>query len=132
METIANLSLFVAGDDANKMMNVFNFNTKRKRVEAVDNRRIGTRSLENQKIITETENPFDTVKLHVKCLPVFKKIMDKNQMRKSKYIRIRNISEFPEKILHTLSEELMDNISILNRCCVIAEILYSMLIEKKC
>lgn len=94
LETIANLSLFVAGDDANKMMNVFNFNTKRKRVEAVDNRRIGTRSLENQKIITETENPFDTVKLHVKCLPVFKKIMDKKSdaevkvYQDQKYIRI--------------------------------------------
>lgn len=94
LETIANLSLFVAGDDANKMMNVFNFNTKRKRVEAVDNCRIGTRSLENQKIITETENPFDTVKLHVKCLPVFKKIMDKKSdaevkvYQDQKYIRI--------------------------------------------
>lgn len=94
LETIANLSLFVAGDDANKMMNVFNFNTKRKRVEAMNNRRIGTRSLENQKIITETENPFDTVKLHVKCLPVFKKIMDKKSdaevkvYQDQKYIRI--------------------------------------------
>jgi len=94
LETIANLSLFVAGDDANKMMNVFNFNTKRKRVEAMDNRRIGTRSLENQKIITETENPFDTVKLHVKCLPVFKKIMDKKSdtevkvYQSQKFIRI--------------------------------------------
>lgn len=77
LETIANLSLFVAGDDVNKMLNVFNFNTKRKRIEALDGRRIALRSLENQKIITETENPLDTVKLHVKCLPVFKKIMDK-------------------------------------------------------
>lgn len=59
------------------MMDVFNFNTKQKRIEALDGFRIGMRSLENQNIIVETENPFDTVKLHVKCLPVFKKIMDK-------------------------------------------------------
>lgn len=94
LETIANLSLFVAGDDVNKMLNVFNFNTKRKRIEALDNRRIALRSLENQKIITETENPFDTVKLHVKCLPVFKKIMDKKSdaevkvYQDQKFIRI--------------------------------------------
>ena len=41
-----------------------------------------------------TENPFDTVKLHVKCLPVFKKIMDKKSdagvkvYQDQKYIRI--------------------------------------------
>lgn len=77
LETIVNLSLFTAGTDVNKMMDVFNFNTKQKRIEALDGFRIGMRSLENQNIIVETENPFDTVKLHVKCLPVFKKIMDK-------------------------------------------------------
>lgn len=94
LETIANLSLFVAGDDANKMMNVFNFNTKRKRVEALDGHRIGMRTIENQKIVAETENPFDTVKLHVKCLPVFKKIMDKKSdtevkvYQDQKFIRI--------------------------------------------
>ena len=94
LKTIANLSLFVTGDDVNKMMNVFNFNTKRKRVEVMDNHRIGMRSLENQKIITETKNPLDAVKLHVKCLPVFKKIMDKKSdagvkvYQDQKYIRI--------------------------------------------
>lgn len=77
LETIVNLSLFTAGTDVNKMMDVFNFNTKQKRIEALDGFRIGMRSLENQNIIVETENPFDTVKLHVKCLSVFKKIMDK-------------------------------------------------------
>lgn len=77
LETIVNLSLFTAGTDVNKMMDVFNFNTKQKRIEALDGFRIGMRSLENQNIIVGTENPFDTVKLHVKCLPVFKKIMDK-------------------------------------------------------
>lgn len=82
LETIVNLSLFTAGTDVNKMMDVFNFNTKQKRIEALDGFRIGMRSLENQNIIVETENPFDTVKLHVKCLPVFKKIMDKNLIRK--------------------------------------------------
>lgn len=67
LETIVNLSLFTAGTDVNKMMDVFNFNTKQKRIEALDRFRIGMRSLENQNIIVETENPFDTVKLHVKC-----------------------------------------------------------------
>lgn len=94
LKTIANLSLFVAGDDVNKMLNVFNFNTKRKRIEALDNHRIALRSLDSQEIITVTENPFDTVKLHVKCLPVFKKIMDKKSdagvkvYQDQKYIRI--------------------------------------------
>ena len=52
------------------------------------------RTLENQKIVAETENPFDTVKLHVKCLPVFKKIMDKKSdtevkvYQDQKFIRI--------------------------------------------
>lgn len=94
LETIVNLSSFVAGDDVNKMMNVFNFNTEQKRIEALDSHRIALRSLDSQEIITVTENPFDTVKLHVKCLPVFKKIMDKKSdaevkvYQDQKYIRI--------------------------------------------
>lgn len=88
LETIVNLSLFTARTD------VCNFNTKQKRVEATDGYRIGMRTLENQKIVAETENPFDTVKLHVKCLPVFKKIMDKKSdtevkvYQDQKFIRI--------------------------------------------
>lgn len=94
LETIVNLSSFVAGTDINEMMNVFNFNTKQKRVEVLDGHRIGLRSLGSQEIITVTENPFDTVKLHVKCLPVFKKIMDKKSnaevkvYQDKKFIRI--------------------------------------------
>lgn len=94
LETIVNLSLFTAGTGVNKMMNVFNFNTKQKRVETLDDHRIGMRTIENQKIVAETENPFDTVKLHVKCLPVFKKIMDKKSdtevkvYQDQKFIRI--------------------------------------------
>lgn len=94
LETIVNLSLFADGTDINEMMDVFNFNTKQKRVEAMDGHRIGMRTLENQKIVAETENPFDTVKLHVKCLPVFKKIMDKKSdtevkvYQDQKFIRI--------------------------------------------
>lgn len=95
LETIINLSLFTAGTDVNKMMDVFNFNTKQKRIEALDGFRSGMRSLENQNIIVETENPFDTVKLHVKCLPVFKKIMDKKSdsevkvYQDQKFIRVK-------------------------------------------
>lgn len=94
LETIVNLSSFVAGDDVNKMMNVFNFNTEQKRIEALDSHRIALRSLDSQEIITVTENPFDTVKLHVKCLSVFKKIMDKKSnaevkmYQDKKFIRI--------------------------------------------
>lgn len=94
LETIVNLSLFTAGTDVNEMKDVLNFNTKQKRVEATDGYRIGMRTLENQKIVAETENPFDTVKLHVKCLPVFKKIMDKKSdtevkvYQDQKFIRI--------------------------------------------
>lgn len=94
LETIVNLSSFVAGAGVDKMMNVFNFNTKQRRVEALDGYRIGLRSLDKQEIITVTKNPFDTVKLHVKCLPVFKKIMDKKSdaevkvYQDKKFIRI--------------------------------------------
>lgn len=87
LETLVNLSLFTAGTNVNIMTNVFSFNTKQKRIEALDGHRIGMRSLENQQIITETENPFDTVKLHVKCLPVFKKIMDKKSDAEVKIYR---------------------------------------------
>lgn len=84
LETIVKLSLFTKDTNTNQMMGVFNFNTKEKRVEALDGYRIGMRTLKNQQIVTETENPFDTVKLHVKCLPVFKKIMDKKSDEKVK------------------------------------------------
>lgn len=94
LETITNLYTYTSDIDSNKMMQVFNFNTTHKRVEALDGHRIGMRTLEKQKIETVTENPFDTVKIHRKCMPVFKKIMDKKSdaeikvYQDKKYIRV--------------------------------------------
>lgn len=94
LETIVNLYTYTSDIDSNKMMQVFNFNTTHKRIEALDGHRIGMRTLENQKIEMEIENPFDSVKLHKKCMPVFKKIMDKKSdaevkvYQDKKYIRV--------------------------------------------
>lgn len=94
LETITNLHTYTSDNYSYKMMQVFNFNTTHKRVEALDGHRIGMRTLENQKIEMEIENPFDSVKLHKKCMPVFKKIMDKKSdaevkiYQDKKYIRV--------------------------------------------
>lgn len=93
-ETVVNLSTYTADDDNSKMMQVFNFNTKLKRIEALDGHRIGMRTLENQVIYETTENLFDTVKINNKCVPVFKKLMDKKSEKEikiyqdRKYIRL--------------------------------------------
>lgn len=94
LETITNLYTYISDDDANKMMQIYHFNTVEKRVETLDGYRIGMRTLEKQEIKTEIENPFNGVKLHRMCMPVFKKIMDKKSSAKvklyqdKKYIRI--------------------------------------------
>lgn len=94
LETLVNLNTYTADDDNRKMMQVFNFNTKAKRIEALDGHRIGMRTLENQTIYETTENPFDTVKIHNKCVSVFKKLMDKKSEKEieiyqdGKYIRL--------------------------------------------
>lgn len=94
LETITNLYAYTSDNDGNKMMQVYNFNTTHKRVEALDGHRIGMRTLEKQKIETVTENPFDSVKIHRKCMSVFKKIMDKKSdaevkvYQDKKYIRV--------------------------------------------
>ena len=77
LETLVNLNTYTSNNDNMKMMQAFNFNTKSKRIEALDGYRIGMRTLENQTIHETTENPFDTVKIYNKCVPVFKKLMDK-------------------------------------------------------
>ena len=77
-------------------MSVFNFNTKEKRVEALWNCMIGMRQLEDDMILKETENPFETVKLHCRCVPVFKKLLDKKSERKviisqnDKYVKVES------------------------------------------
>lgn len=94
LDTIVNLNTYTSDNNVNKLMQVFNFNAKSKRIEALDGKRIGMRTLENQTIHTVTENPFDTVKIHNKCVPVFKKIMDKKSEKEvtisqdKKYIKV--------------------------------------------
>lgn len=96
-ETISNLSVFVLNrEEVNQMMSVFNFNTKEKRVEALWKYMIGMRQLEDDMILKETENPFETVKLHCRCVPVFKKLLDKKSERKviisqnDKYVKVES------------------------------------------
>lgn len=96
-ETISNLSVFVSNrEEVNRMMSVFNFNIKEKRVETLWNCMIGMRQLEDDMILKETENPFETVKLHCRCVPVFKKLLDKKSERKviisqnDKYVKVES------------------------------------------
>lgn len=77
LDTIVNLAIYTSDNDNMQMMQVFNFNTKAKRVEALEGHRIGMRTLENQTMYETTENSCDTVQIHNRCIPVFKKIMDK-------------------------------------------------------
>lgn len=96
-ETISNLSVFVSNrEEVNQMMSVFNFNTKEKRVEALWKCMIGMRQLEDNTILKETENPFETVKLHCRCVPVFKKLLDKKSeieviiSQNDKYVKVES------------------------------------------
>lgn len=92
LETLVNLNTYTSSNDNMKMMQAFNFNTNSKRIEALDGHRIGMRTLENQSIYETTK--FDTVKIHNKCVPVFKKLMDKKSEKEikiyqdGKYIRL--------------------------------------------
>lgn len=94
LDTVVNLNTYTSDAISNKMFQVFNFNAKSKRVEALEGHRIGMRTLENQTIHTVAENPFDTVKLYNICVPVFKKIMDKKSENEviisqdKKYIKV--------------------------------------------
>lgn len=96
-ETISNLSVFVSNrEEVNQIMSVFNFNTKEKRVEALWKYMIGMRQLEDNTILKETENPFETVKLHCRCVPVFKKLLDKKSemeviiSQNDKYVKVES------------------------------------------
>ena len=94
LDTVVNLNAYTSDAISNKMFQVFNFNAKSKRVEALEGHRIGMRTLENQTIHTVAENPFDMVKLCNICVPVFKKIMDKKSENEviisqdKKYIKV--------------------------------------------
>lgn len=71
--TILNLDCMTFHSDNQRAMQYFNFNVKRKRVEALDGNRIGTRSLSEQEVI----NKYDNIMLHNMCVPVFKKLLNK-------------------------------------------------------
>ena len=94
LETVTGMVNFTAVDDTRPILNVFNFNTKENRVEALDNYKIATRTLKNQKVHSVQENPFKTVRLHNKCVPVFKKLLDKKTenavdiTRNDKYVKV--------------------------------------------
>lgn len=77
LATVVGMVNFTATDDTRPILQVFHFNTKEDRVEAVDSYKLATRTLENQTIHSVQENHFKTVRLHNKCVPVFKKLLDK-------------------------------------------------------
>lgn len=90
LETISNLAVYTSDADNNKIMQTFNFNTSNKRVEALEGHMIGMRVLEDQDIQKENES----LMLHNKCVPVFKKILDKKSSeivklsQDKKYIKV--------------------------------------------
>lgn len=94
LETITSLARFTSDKDTNPLMQVFNFNAKAKRIEALDGYRIGMRSLENQTVYNVADDKKDYVKIHNMCVPVLKKLMDKKSesevviYQDKKYIRI--------------------------------------------
>lgn len=73
LETITNLSIYTSNDKIKPLTQVFYFNMGKGRIEAVDGHRIGMRSIENQTIYEKAKS----IKLHNRCVPVFKKALDK-------------------------------------------------------
>lgn len=94
LETVTGMESFTSTDDSRPLLQVFHFNTKENRIEAVDSYKLATRTLENQTIHSVQENPFKTVRLHNKCVPVFKKLLDKKSentvdiTRNDKYVKV--------------------------------------------
>lgn len=94
LETVTGMVNFTSADDNRPILQVFHFNTMENRVEALDFYKLATRTLENQTIHSVQENPFKTVRLHNKCVPVFKKLLDKKSentvdiTRNDKYVKV--------------------------------------------
>lgn len=94
LETVTGMESFTSVDDSKPILQVFHFNTMENRVEALDSYKLATRTLENQTIHSVQENPFKTVRLHNKCVPVFKKLLDKKSentvdiTRNDKYVKV--------------------------------------------
>ena len=75
LETLVKLDTFTPHKYNNIAMECFNFNTAKNRIEALDGYRIGIRLL-NQCTIGEEKQEFKYMLLN-KCIPVFKKVLDK-------------------------------------------------------
>lgn len=75
LETLVKLDTFTPHKYNNIAMECFNFNTAKNRIEALDGRRICIRLL-NQCTIGEEKQEFKYMLLN-KCIPVFKKVLDK-------------------------------------------------------
>lgn len=94
LETVTGMESFTSADDSRPIFQTFHFNTKEKRVEALDTYRLVTRTLENQTIHSVQEYLSDTVRLHNQCVPVFKKLLDKKSentvdiTRNDKYVKV--------------------------------------------
>lgn len=75
LETLTKLDTFTPHEYKNIAMECFNFNTKKNRIEALDGRRIGLRTLNSCNIGEEKQET--KYMLSNKCIPVFKKVLDK-------------------------------------------------------
>lgn len=75
LETLTKLDIFTPHKYKNIAMECFNFNTKKNRIEALDGHRIGLRMLNGCNIGEEKQET--KYMLSNKCVPVFKKVLDK-------------------------------------------------------
>lgn len=75
LETLTKLDTFTPHEYKNIAIECFNFNTKKNRIEALDGHRIGLRTLNNCNIGEEKQET--KYMLSNKCVPVFKKVLDK-------------------------------------------------------
>lgn len=75
LETLTKLDTFTPHEYKNIAMECFNFNTKKNRIEALDWHRIGLRTLNSCNIGEEKQET--KYMLSNKCVPVFKKVLDK-------------------------------------------------------
>ena len=75
LETLTKLDTFTPHEYKNIAIECFNFNTKKNRIEALDGHRIGLRTLNSCNIGEEKQET--KYMLSNKCVPVFKKVLDK-------------------------------------------------------
>ena len=75
LETLTKLDTFTPHESKNIAMECFNFNTAKNRIEALDGSRIGLRTLNSCNIGEEKQET--KYMLSNKCVPVFKKVLNK-------------------------------------------------------